>query len=152
MTGTKPDNLPASKPENFSQNNPDLSGLRVLVVDDDLDTLEILQLMLSQYGAEVRTSDSSANAFETLLDWKPSVIVSDIGMPVEDGYTLIGKIRDLSPKQGGHIPAVALTAYVSDGDKLQALAAGFQTHISKPVEPIFLAETLAALAKRSSEN
>jgi CheY-like chemotaxis protein len=137
----------AKDAENIAQENPDLTGLRVLVVDDDTDTLEILELMLSQYGAEVRTSDSSAGAYETLLEWKPSVIVSDIGMPNEDGYTLIGKIRDLTPEKGGNIPAAALTAYVSEGDRLQALAAGFQTHISKPVEPIFLAETVAELAK-----
>jgi PAS domain S-box-containing protein len=137
---------------NISPDNPDLSGLRVLIVDDDADTLEILALMLSQYGAEVRTSDSSASAFETLLEWKPSVIVSDIGMPSEDGYTLIGKIRELSPEKGGNIPAAALTAYVSEGDRLQALAAGFQTHISKPVEPIFLAETVAELARQAEKN
>lgn len=142
----------SARAENIKEYDTDLHGLRVLVVDDDIDTLEVLQLMLNQYGAEVRTSDSSAGALETLREWKPSVIVSDIGMPNEDGYALIGKIRDLSPEQGGDIPAAALTAYVSEGDKLQALAAGFQTHISKPVEPIFLAETVAALAKRTKKN
>jgi PAS domain S-box-containing protein len=146
------ENLPATQTEEIAQDNPDLSGLRVLVVDDDADTLEIINLMLSQYGAEVRTSDSSAGAFDVLLEWKPSVIVSDIGMPLEDGYTFIGRIRDLSPEQGGNIPAAALTAYVSERDKLQALAAGFQSHIPKPVEPIHLAETIAALAKDSGKN
>lgn len=146
------ENLHVAQTEKIPQGNPDLSGLRVLVVDDDADTLEIVNLMLSQYGAEVRTSDSSAGAFETLLEWKPSVIVSDIGMPLEDGYTFIGKIRDLSPEQGGDIPAAALTAYVSERDKLQALAAGFQSHIPKPVEPVYLAETIAALAKNAGKN
>jgi PAS domain S-box-containing protein len=144
--------LPIARTEEIPPGNPDLSGLRVLVVDDDADTLEIVNLMLSQYGAEVRTSDSSAGAFETLLEWKPSVIVSDIGMPLEDGYTFIGRIRDLSPEQGGNIPAAALTAYVSERDKLQALAAGFQSHIPKPVEPVYLAETIAALVKDVGKN
>lgn len=145
-------NLPPDKAENIRENKPDLSGLRVLVVDDDTDTLEVLELMLNQYGAEVRTSVSSADALEALHEWKPSVIVSDIGMPNEDGYALIGKIRDLAPEQGGNVPAAALTAYVSEGDKLQALAAGFQTHISKPVEPIELAEAVAELVKNAKKN
>jgi PAS domain S-box-containing protein len=127
----------------------DLNGLRVLVVDDDPDTLEVLHLMLSQYGAEVRTADSSAAALKTFLDWQPSVLVSDIGMPNEDGYSLIGKIRNLSPEQGGNVPAAALTAYVRERDKRQAINAGFQTHIAKPVEQATLAEAVAELVKRS---
>ena len=126
----------------------DLNGLRVLVVDDDPDTLEVLRLMLSQYGAEVRTAASSVSALEIFLDWTPNVLVSDIGMPNEDGYALIGKIRHLSPEKGGNVPAAALTAYVRQRDKQQALDAGFQTHISKPVEQATLAEAVARLAKK----
>ena len=128
---------------------PDLSGLRVLVVDDDPDTLEILQLMLSQYGAEVRTAASVVEALKTFLVWKPAVLVSDIGMPNEDGYSLIGKIRNLSPEQGGNVPAAALTTYVRERDKLQTIAAGFQTHITKPVEQATLAEAVAELVQIS---
>lgn len=131
---------------------PDLRGLRVLVVDDDPDTLEILNLMLSQYGAEVRTAASVVDALETFLDWKPAVLVSDIGMPNEDGFSLIGKIRGLSPEQGGNVPAAALTAYVRERDKFQALAAGFQTHIAKPVEQTTLAEAVAELARQGKSN
>jgi PAS domain S-box-containing protein len=126
----------------------DLKGLRVLVVDDDPDTLEVLHLMLSQYGAEVRTAVSSAAALETFLDWKPAVLVSDIGMPNEDGYSLIGKIRGLSAEQGGNTPAAALTAYVRERDKRQAINAGFQIHIAKPVEQAALAEAVAKLARK----
>jgi PAS domain S-box-containing protein len=127
----------------------DLKGLRVLVVDDDPDTLEVLHLMLSQYGAEVRTAASSADALATFLDWKPAVLVSDIGMPNEDGYSLIGKIRGLSAEQGGNTPAAALTAYVRERDKRQAIDAGFQMHIAKPVEQATLAEAVAKLARIS---
>jgi PAS domain S-box-containing protein len=127
---------------------PDLDGLRVLLVDDDPDTLEILELMLKEYGAEIRAADSAAAALDTFLNWKPDVLISDLGMPIENGLTLIGKIRALSPEQGSDVPAAALTAYVREGDKLEALAAGFQMHISKPVEQKMLAETIAALAKR----
>ncbi|MGC2236579.1 MAG: ATP-binding protein [Pyrinomonadaceae bacterium] len=127
---------------------PDLNGLRVLMVDDDPDTLEILELMLKEYGAEVRAAASAAAALDTFLEWKPDILVSDLGMPIENGLTLISKIRALSPEQGCDVPAAALTAYVREGDKQEAIAAGFQMHISKPVEQKTLAETIAALAKR----
>ncbi len=131
---------------------PDLNGLRVLVVDDDSDTLEILELMLKEYGAEIRAAASAAAALDTFLEWKPDVLVSDLGMPIENGLTLIGKIRGLSPEQGCDVPAAALTAYVREGDKQEAIAAGFQMHISKPVEQKMLAETIAALAKRGKRS
>jgi PAS domain S-box-containing protein len=129
-----------------------LTGLRVLIVDDDHDTLDVLCLMLSQYGADVRTAASSADALATFLRWKPNVLVSDLGMPIEDGFSLIGRIRDLSPEQGGNIPAAALTAYIREGDKLEALAAGFQKHIPKPVEQEALAQAVAELAERAKKN
>lgn len=131
---------------------PDLDGLRVLLVDDDPDTLEILELMLKEYGAEVRAAASAAAALDTFLEWKPDILVSDLGMPIENGLTLIGKIRGLSPAQGGDVPAAALTAYVREGDKQEAIAAGFQMHISKPVEQKTLAETIAALAKQAKKS
>ena len=126
--------------------------MRVLVVDDDPDTLEILEIMLNQYGAEVRAAASASAALDTFLRWKPDILVSDIGMPIEDGLTLIGRIRDLSPEQGCNVPAAALSAYVRENDKLDALAAGFQTHISKPVEPQTLGETVAELARQAKRN
>ncbi|HEY0428268.1 MAG TPA: ATP-binding protein [Pyrinomonadaceae bacterium] len=131
---------------------PDLSGLRVLLVDDDPDSLEVLHLMLAQYGAEVRTANSSAAALDTFLEWTPNVLVSDIGMPNEDGYSLIGKIRNLTPEKGGNVPAAALTAYVRERDKREAIAAGFQAHIAKPVEQEMLAEAVAKLARQAGRN
>ena len=133
-----------------SANAPDMSGLRVLVVDDEPDTLEILCLALKRYGAQVRAAASSADALAAFLEWKPDVLVSDIGLPGEDGFDLIAKIRTLSSEQGGNIPAVALTAYVRNEDRQLALASGYQTHIPKPVDPATLAAAVADLAGRAN--
>jgi CheY-like chemotaxis protein len=94
--------------------------------------------------------ESAIAAFQTLEDSQPDVLVSDIGMPEEDGYALIRKIRMRDSHAGGEIPAVALTAYASDRDRAFAMAAGFQRHIPKPVEPSKLADAIAQLARRSS--
>ena len=126
-----------------------LRGARVLVVDDDHDTREILSVMLSRYGTEIRTAGSAQEALHTFLAWKPDVLVSDIGMPVEDGYVLIQKIRALAPEEGGDVPAVALTAFAGVQDKEKAMTAGFQQHLSKPVEPVALARTVARILGRS---
>jgi PAS domain S-box-containing protein len=125
-----------------------LSGLRVLIVDDEIDTREFLVIALEQYGAEVIAAASADEAMRLLERLKPSVMVSDIGMPVEDGYTLIRRIRALAPKQGGTIPAAALTAYVREEDRIQALQAGFQMHVPKPIEPMQLVAVVAKLAER----
>ena len=129
----------------------DLTGLRVLVVDDDFDTREMIGRMLNQYGAKVCTASSSLEALEAFHEWQPNVLVSDLGMPGEDGFALIGKVRTLAPEQGGNIPAAALTAYIRDEDRQQALAAGYQTHIPKPVDPATLARAVAGLAKREEK-
>jgi signal transduction histidine kinase/CheY-like chemotaxis protein len=128
-----------------------LGGVRVLVVDDEHDTREILSVMLTRYGAELRTAGSAAEAMEVFGQWRPDVLVSDIGMPVEDGYVLIKKIRALPPENGADVPAIALTAYASAQDKKTALAAGFQRHLAKPVEPVALAKNVALILGRSDE-
>jgi CheY-like chemotaxis protein len=120
-----------------------LDGVRILVVDDEYDTREVLSAMLNRYGAEVRTAASAAEAIQKLVDWRPDVLVSDIGMPMEDGYELIGKIRGLPPERGGETPAIALTAYAGNQDRQRALSAGFQRHLAKPVEPTELAREVA---------
>lgn len=125
-----------------------LSGLRVLIVDDEIDTREFLVIALEQYGAEVIAAASADEAMRLLERLKPSVMVSDIGMPVEDGYTLIRRIRALAAKQGGTIPAAALTAYVREENRIQALQAGFQMHVPKPIEPMQLVAVVAKLAGR----
>jgi CheY-like chemotaxis protein len=125
---------------------PALEGLRVLLVDDERDTLEALAMVLAAAGAEVRTASSASRAFEVLSAWQPGVIVSDIGMPGEDGYTLIRRLRELPAERGGRVPAVALTAYARVQDRVKVLAAGFQMHTPKPIEPAELVAVVASAA------
>jgi len=125
-----------------------LEGLRVLCVDDETDARELLFAALSQYGASVKTAASAREALEILRHWKPDVIISDIGMPGEDGFSLINKLRALNPNEGGNIPAAALTAYAGIEDREQILAAGFQTFVAKPVETAELAAIVAELAEK----
>jgi CheY-like chemotaxis protein len=128
----------------------DLSGLRVLVVDDEADSLDFLNASLSGCGAEVCAVKSAAEALRALAEFRPDVLISDIGMPHEDGYTLMRKVRALSPEQGGAIPAAAVTAYARAEDRMRALLAGFQSHIAKPVAPAELAVVVASLAGRTT--
>jgi len=123
-----------------------LQGLRVLVVDDEADARELVEAVLTRYGAAVKVAASAHEAFREVRYWRPDVLVADIGMPVEDGYSLLRRIRALSSAEGGSIPAAALTAYAQLGDRERALAAGFQEHVSKPVPPDHLALVVARLA------
>jgi signal transduction histidine kinase len=124
----------------------DLAGLAVLVVDDEADTLELIKVLLGQCGAKVTTASSAAEALNLLERVKPDVIISDIGMPSQDGFEFIRKVRQLPPEKGGKTPAVALTAYARAEDRLRVLRSGYQMHISKPVE---LAELVAVVANIS---
>lgn len=126
-----------------------LDGLRVLIADDDPDAVRFLTTALQQWGAEVRTAASTTEALDRLEGFKPDVLISDIRMPGEDGYALIRKVRTLSLEQGGRVPAIALTAYARVEDRLRSLSAGYQMHISKPVEPAKLATIVAHLTGRS---
>jgi CheY-like chemotaxis protein len=127
----------------------DLNGIRILVVDDDDSTREFVTFLLQLHGAKVRAVDSAGESTAVFTQFKPDVLLSDIGMPSVDGYMLIRQVRALPPEQGGEIPAIALTAYAGEIDYQQALAAGFQNHISKPVEPDKLVEAIASLIKHS---
>ncbi|HZT60303.1 MAG TPA: hybrid sensor histidine kinase/response regulator [Pyrinomonadaceae bacterium] len=119
-----------------------LGGVRVLVVDDNPDARELLTLVLGGAGAEVTAAASAAAALELLQQAEVDVLISDIGMPTEDGYALIGQARSLTARR---TPSVALTAYASEEDRRRALAAGFDAHITKPVEPAELVSVLAGL-------
>ena len=125
---------------------PPLDNVRVLVVDNEADAREILSIMLAEYGAKVTTATSTSEALEVLQEWKPDVLISDIGMPEEDGYALIKKIRALEPEQGGAIPAVAVTGYAGSDERVRLLSAGYQMHVTKPVELNELATLIAKLA------
>ena len=126
-----------------------LSGLRVLVVDDDRDARELLQVALQQYGAEVRTASSADEAMDHLAAETPDVLVSDIEMPDVSGYELIRRLRQSERPELRRLPAVALTAYARTEDRLKALLAGFQTHVPKPVEPAELVTVIASLGQRT---
>jgi CheY-like chemotaxis protein len=129
--------------------NVRLDGLRVLIVDDEADSLALLEDVLRQRGATVEIASSAKTALEKFVEVRPDVIVSDVGMPGEDGYSLIRKIRALPLERGGRTPAVALTAYARPEDAQRAFAAGYQVHVTKPLEPGRLASVVANLGGRS---
>jgi CheY-like chemotaxis protein len=137
-----------------SEEPKDLAGLSVMVVDDEHDARELLVAMLELRGAMVIAVSSAAEALETLSNdtngSRPDVLVSDIGMPGQDGFDLIAMVRAMGPERGGDIPAIALTAYASAEDRARVLSAGFQRHIAKPVEPSSLATAITSLARRTA--
>jgi CheY-like chemotaxis protein/anti-sigma regulatory factor (Ser/Thr protein kinase) len=125
-----------------------LDGLRVLVVEDDQDTLDMLRMVLDHCGASVATAASAREGLNILEQWKPDALISDVAMPDEDGFALIGQVRSLGADRGGNIPAVALTAFTRDEDRAHALSAGFQRYVMKPVAPDELVAVVASLTGR----
>jgi len=123
-----------------------LHGVRILVVDDDGDSRDLLAAMLVEVGAAVRTCSSAIAALDIVQEWRPDVLVSDIEMPEEVGYTLIRKVRALDADHGGKIPAVALTAYGRIQDRSVSLTAGYNIHVPKPADPAELTALIAGLA------
>lgn len=127
-----------------------LDGLRVLIVDDEPDARMIISTLIERTGAEVYACDSASEGLEILEKWRPDVLMSDIAMPGEDGYSLINKVRSLPADRGGHTPAAAFTAYAREEDRKRALDAGYQMHIAKPVSSSQLVAMLALLAGRTA--
>ncbi|PYS46746.1 MAG: hybrid sensor histidine kinase/response regulator, partial [Acidobacteria bacterium] len=127
---------------------PELDGLRLLVVDDEEDTRILLKMVLEKCGASVTTASSAREAIAALKELRPDVLISDLGMPEEDGYALIKKVRALAEKDGRQTPSAALTAYARVEDRMKVLRSGFQIHIPKPVEPAELVAVVANLAGR----
>jgi len=149
-TPEEPAVLPESAAEAMDCRIPSLDGLQILVVDDEADTRDLLKFMLENYGAEVLTVASAREAMAALTE-NPSrydVLISDIGMPEENGYFLIRQVRALAAEAGGRIPAAALTAYASPQEEERAIEAGFQTHIAKPIKPVQLGLIIANLVGR----
>jgi len=126
-----------------------LDGVRVMVVEDEQDVRDFLRMSLVHYGAEVTAFETSADALVAVEAQRPDVLVSDIGMPGEDGYAFIRRVRALGPDRGGQVPAAALTAYAKGEDGQRVLSAGFQVHLPKPVQPADLANVVATLAGRA---
>src|SRR5437764_13961179 len=125
-----------------------LDGLRILVVDDEPDSRELVATILKRSGGEVRCSKSAADALRGFKEWQPDLLISDIAMPNEDGFILLKKLRKLRSKRAKEIPAVALSAYASDEDRSLALEKGFQLHLPKPIEPDHLVTSIAAALGR----
>lgn len=136
-----------SKPDD----SPDLNGVKVLLVDDERDTRELIAFILEQSGAVVMQTASAMEALGIMPEFQPNLLLSDIGMPEVDGYMLMRQIRAMSPEMGGTIPAIALTAYAAEADYQQAIAAGFGQHITKPVEPAKLVQAIANLIYSCSD-
>jgi signal transduction histidine kinase/ActR/RegA family two-component response regulator len=128
-----------------------LDGLRALVVDDDVEGLGLAEAILTRAGAEVRVCTSASDALAMVREWRPDVVVSDIEMPGEDGYSLIRKVRALSDQEGGATPAIALSAYGRTEDRVRSLAAGFNMHVPKPVDPGELTSIVAGIAGQSGQ-
>jgi signal transduction histidine kinase/CheY-like chemotaxis protein len=137
---------PTQTGEVISPSVRSLVGLRVLLIDDEPEARSIIGRLIERAGAEVKTCSSASEGLAELVEWRPNVILSDIAMPDEDGYSFISKVRSLPNEKGGETPAAALTAYAREGDRAQALAAGYQMHISKPIDASHLVNMVARLA------
>ena len=158
FTITLPAEAPQATPSEESLNSstigeshaalPSLNSVRVLLVDDLAEARELITFALVNRGAEVRTAASAAEGISALGEWLPDVILSDLAMPGEDGYSFIRKVRRLSEESGGRIPAATLTAYAGSKEYLKSLEAGYQAHITKPVEWDELIIVVASLAGR----
>ena len=135
------------KPSNFDAGKLDLAGIRVLVVDDEPDSRVLVERVLAQCGAVVVTASSANDGLEKLREFRPHVLVSDIGMPITDGYQFIRDVRSLEETEGGRTPAVALTAFARSEDRMRAMLAGYQVHVAKPIEPQELAVTVRSLSR-----
>jgi signal transduction histidine kinase/DNA-binding response OmpR family regulator len=138
---------PPTLPPESSGTATRLDGLRLLAVDDQEDARQLLREILSERGAKVTCAASASEALERIADFRPHVLVSDLAMPDEDGLDLIQSIRRLPPERGGLTPAIALTAYAHADDTHRAMAAGYQMHVAKPVDPVSLAIAVAYLAR-----
>jgi PAS domain S-box-containing protein len=135
----------AGQPSRSMEFSQDLSGVRALLVDDEADSRMIAAYVLELAGATVQTAATAAEALDALSQSQPDVLISDIGMPEMDGYDLIKKIRSLPVEQGGHVLAIALTAFAGEYNQQQILAAGFQEYLAKPLDPEVLVQTIAKL-------
>lgn len=132
-----------------ARRRPRLVNVKVLLVEDDRDVRELLTAMLEVQGARVMAAGSAAEGFELFRENRPDILVSDIRMPGEDGYSLVRRVRALAVREGGGTPAVAVTAYGPEEDRARAFHAGFQMHIAKPLDPDRLARVVKMLVSES---
>jgi CheY-like chemotaxis protein len=125
-----------------------LRGIRILIVDDDDDARELISEVMIDAGAVVAKASTASEAYDLLRAEPPHILISDIGMPEEDGHSLLRRVRALPPEKGGDVPAIALTAYARPEDVRAAAESGFQLHVVKPVKPEALLEAISAWARR----
>jgi CheY-like chemotaxis protein len=125
---------------------PEIGGLKILVVDDDSDTCDMIRAVLERCGGVVKTAPTAGEALDVFRSWIPGILISDIGRPEIDGYELVRRIREEERSNGTKTPAIALTAFARIEDRVKALAAGYQMHVAKPVEPGELLTIVASLA------
>jgi CheY-like chemotaxis protein len=142
----------ALPPEPTEFVSTDLTGLTVLVVDDQPDARELILRVLEDCAARVVTAGSAEEAVPLVEVHRPHVLITDIGMPVADGYELLRRVRQLGPARGGRVPAIAVTAFARSEDRTRALRSGFMVHVSKPVDPSELVATVAAVAGRVNQS
>ena len=141
---------PAAREAFANSSGVDLTGLKILVVDDEPDACRLLQYVLGECHADVVTASSAAEAVPLVETARPDILISDIGMPEVDGYELLRRIRALGPARGGKVPAIALTAFARPEDRARSLRVGFSMHVSKPIQPDRLAAMVANLAGRNA--
>ena len=143
---------PAAREAFANSSGVDLTGLKILVVDDEPDACRLLQYVLGECHADVVTASSAAEAVPLVETARPDILISDIGMPEVDGYELLRRIRALGPARGGKVPAIALTAFARPEDRARSLRVGFSMHVSKPIQPDRLAAMVANLAGRNARS
>jgi len=130
---------------------PDLGGTHVLAVDDEPDALKLLKEILEAAGAHVSTASSGASALEKIQSERPDVLVTDLGMPLMDGFELIRRLRQSDDRRMRDLPAAALTAYARSEDRAKTLQSGFEMHLAKPIDPVELASAVKALARHQHD-
>lgn len=143
------DGHPVSTSDAEFSSSPDLKGVRVMIVDDNADAMNLVKHLLEPCGVSVSGCASGEECLAQLPAWHPDVLISDIGMPGMDGYSMMRELRALPAEKGGQTPAVALTAFARSEDRRRALLAGFDMHLSKPVEPGELVAVVARMARRT---
>lgn len=134
-----------------SKEAPRLDGVQLLVVEDEPDNRELFTFILEMAGALVKVAKSGTEALQVLQSYLPDILISDISLPDVDGCTLVGQLKTLELQRGRELPAIALTAAATDSDRIRILEAGFQIHLSKPIEPERLIEVVAILIKRQNQ-
>lgn len=138
------------QPDKLIDNGLSLQDVKIMVVEDQADARELIRLILEQQGAQVIEASSSKQALEIIKESIPDVLISDIGMPDEDGYSFLKKVRSLPQDKGGNVPALALTAYTKEEDRELAIAAGFQMHLGKPLDITELVQAVFQLSTKTA--